>query len=140
MRAKQVLVEGHALGAVLGTRVSLSFWGGVDPSTGKIIDSHHELCGENLTGRVLAMPSGRGSCTASVVLLECILLGHAPCAILLQEIDEIVALGVILADEFFSLSIPVFVLDDDAYTKVLAAERVELFVDGSCLILDALKS
>ena|SRR5579875_1254344 len=135
MRAKQVLVGGHAVGDVVGTTVPLSFWGGVNPETGKVIDSHHELCGQSLVNRVLVMPSGRGSCTASVVLLECLLLKHAPAAILLNELDEILALGVILADELFSLSIPVVVVDEEVYTKVSDARRIEVFEDGRISIL-----
>lgn len=136
VRANQVLVPGTARGAVLATNAPLSFWGGVDPATGLIIDSHHELCGQNLTNRIFVMPSGRGSCTASVVLLECILLGHAPCAILLAERDEVIALGVILADELYSRSIPVVVLTADDFTQVMTAEQIELHADGSCSLVD----
>ncbi len=108
-------MAGNAIGNVLGTSAPLSFWGGVDPDTGLIIDHHHELCGQNLTNHVLVMPSGRGSCTASIVLLECLLSAHAPSAIVLEEPDEIIALGVILADELYSLSIPVIVLYGNNY-------------------------
>mmetsp|Transcript_168181 Transcript_168181/g.540295 ORF Transcript_168181/g.540295 Transcript_168181/m.540295 type:complete len:255 (-) Transcript_168181:1230-1994(-) len=84
----------------------LSFWGGVDPATGVVIDRRHPLHGQSLAGRALAIPSGRGSCTGSSVLLQLILNGHAPAAILLRETDEILALGAIIADELFDRSPP----------------------------------
>ncbi len=55
------LVEGAAQGPLLFADVGLSFWGGVDPFSGEVIDRHHPLSGEHLAGRVLALPSGRGS-------------------------------------------------------------------------------
>ena len=75
------LAEGRAAGALLSADVGLSFWGGVDPLTGTIIDRHHSLLGECLAGRVLAIPSGRGSCSGSGVLLELVLNGQAPAVV-----------------------------------------------------------
>jgi predicted aconitase len=44
----------------------------VDPSTGEVIDRHHPLSGACVTGTILAIPSARGSCTGSSVMLELI--------------------------------------------------------------------
>lgn len=134
MKAKRVLVAGEGVGEVICTKTPLSFWGGVDPNTGTVIDQHHELCGENLVGRVLMMPGGRGSCTSSVVLLECILSNHSPAAILLTEIDEIVALGAVLACELFAKRIPILLLDEDMYDDLMSADRIEVFLDGNLSI------
>eukprot|EP01032_Pedospumella_encystans_P005854 gene5854-6995_t len=60
-----VLVSGSAEGEVLFTDTALSFWGGADAVTGEIIDRHHPLSGERLTGRVLALPTSRDPCTGS---------------------------------------------------------------------------
>ena len=56
---------GGASGAVLFSAEPLSLWGGVDAESGVVIESHHPLRGRSVAGRVLAMPSGRGSCTGS---------------------------------------------------------------------------
>lgn len=89
----RTLVAGSASGELLYATTGLSFWGGVDPRSAEVIDRHHPLSGRHLHGRLLAIPGGRGSCTGSSVLLELILGGRAPAAILLREPDEILALG-----------------------------------------------
>ncbi|WP_312862449.1 aconitase X swivel domain-containing protein [Rhizobium sp. BK313] len=65
------------------------FWGGVDPSTGEVMDRHYPLAGQRLGGAVLVLPSGRGSCSGSGVLLELILSGNAPAALVFSELEEI---------------------------------------------------
>jgi predicted aconitase/predicted aconitase with swiveling domain len=121
------LVAGAAQGALLFADVGLSFWGGVDPYTGEIIDRHHPLSGEHLAGRVLAIPSGRGSCTGSSVLMELISNGHAPAALVLAEPDEILTLGVLVAQTIFERSLPVLCIGREAFAALRgkAFARVE---------------
>lgn len=123
------LVAGAAEGALLFADIGLSFWGGVDPFSGEIIDRHHPLSGEYLAGRVLAIPSGRGSCTGSSVLMELISNGHAPAALVLAEPDEILTLGVLVAQTIFERSLPVLCIGREAF----AALRGKTFVrvDGA---------
>ena len=99
------IVPGRGAGELLAASVGLSFWGGVDAVSGTVIDRHHPLCGESVAGKVLAIPNGRGSCTGSQVVLELLLAGQAPAAILLRRPDQIIALGVIVAEELFGLSL-----------------------------------
>jgi len=121
------LVPGSAQGALLFADVGLSFWGGVDPCTGEVIDRHHPLSGEHLHGRVLAIPSGRGSCTGSSVLMELISNGHAPVALVLAEADEILTLGVLVAQTIFERSLPVLCIGREAFATLRgkAFARVE---------------
>lgn len=107
----RTLVAGEAAGPVLVLDEPLSFWGGMDPATGAIVDRHHPQVGEVLTGRVLVMPSGRGSSSSSYVLAEAIRAGTAPAAIVLGEPDPIVALGSLVARELYATRVPVVVLD-----------------------------
>jgi predicted aconitase/predicted aconitase with swiveling domain len=125
------LVAGAAEGALLFADIGLSFWGGVDPFSGEIIDRHHPLSGEYLAGRVLAIPSGRGSCTGSSVLMELISNGHAPAALVLAEPDEILTLGVLVAQTIFERSLPVLCIGREAF----AALRGKAFarVDGASI-------
>ncbi|CAM3781535.1 hypothetical protein CCOS865_03932 [Pseudomonas reidholzensis] len=109
------LVAGAAQGELLFAEVGLSFWGGVDPLTGEVIDRHHPLSGQRLAGRVLAIPSGRGSCTGSSVLMELISNGHAPAALVLAEADEILTLGVLVAEALFARSLPVLCIGKAAF-------------------------
>ena len=112
------LVAGAAQGALLFADVGLSFWGGVDSATGEVIDRHHPLSGEYLAGCVLAIPSGRGSCTGSSVLMELISNGHAPAALVLAEPDEILTLGVLVAQTIFERSLPVLCIGQEAFAAL----------------------
>jgi predicted aconitase/predicted aconitase with swiveling domain len=104
------LVHGTASGNLLVSDTSLSFWGGISPDTGIIIEQHHPLRGECVTGRIFAIPSGRGSCTGSGVLLELLLKKRGPAALIFQHVDEILTMGVMVAKQMFELSIPVLVV------------------------------
>ncbi|WP_159952179.1 aconitase X [Rhizobium sp. 18065] len=116
--AGQVIVAGQAEGEILFSDVPLSFWGGVSSDTGEVIDRHHPLSGERLAGRVLAIPGSRGSCSGSGVVLELILNGQGPAAILLERPEAIITLGVIVAQEVFGVSIPVHCLGPDGFQKL----------------------
>ena len=113
--AGRSLVDGAAFGPLLYADVGLSFWGGVDPFSGEVIDRHHPLSGQCLAGRVLAIPSGRGSCTGSSVMMELISNGHAPAALVLAEADEILTLGVLVARTLFERSLPVLCIGKEAF-------------------------
>ena len=119
VEAARVLVDGRASAAVLCLTEPLSFWGGVDPSTGSITDVHHPQRGSTVTGTILVMPSGRGSSSSSSVLAEAIRIGTAPSAIVLAELDPILALGSIVAGELYGITVPVVeVAGADAYDEV----------------------
>lgn len=105
------LVEGEAEGALAFWSAPLSFWGGYDSATGRVIDRTHPALGARMTGRIVVMPSGRGSSSASSVLAEAIRLGTAPAAIILREPDPIIAVGAIVARRLYGKICPVAVCD-----------------------------
>jgi hypothetical protein len=111
MADARTLCPGDAEGSVLVLTEPLSFWGGVDPATGELIDAHHAQRGALLARRVLVLPSGRGSSSSSSVLAEAIRRGTAPAAIVLRSPDPILALGAIVADELYGLTCPVVATD-----------------------------
>ena len=131
--AGRSLVDGAAFAPLLYADVGLSFWGGVDPFSGEVIDRHHPLSGECLAGRVLAIPSGRGSCTGSSVLMELISNGHAPAALVLAEADEILTLGVLVAQTLFQRSLPVLCIGKEAFGQLRGKAFAR--VDGTGLSL-----
>lgn len=106
----QPLVAGSATGRALTTGEPISMWGGLDPATGGVIDRHHSLYGQCLTGRILVLPSGRGSCSASGVLLESIRNGTSPAGIIVSQIDPIIGLGAILGEELCDRVVPVILV------------------------------
>lgn len=105
--AAQSILAGAVEGPVLATSEPLSFWGGIDPASGRVIDVHHPLCGQCVTGTILAMPSTRGSCTGSGILLDLALTGRAPAALVFCEPEDVVTLGALIAAEMFGHAIPV---------------------------------
>lgn len=112
------LAWGRGQGRLLTAAVGLSFWGGVDPVSGVVIDRHHPLAGERLAGRVLAIPGGRGSCTGSGVLLELILNGSAPAAIVVSEREAILTMGALVGDMVFERSLPVVQLAPELFARL----------------------
>ncbi|PYR41153.1 MAG: hypothetical protein DMF93_09170 [Acidobacteria bacterium] len=68
--AGRAVVAGDARGDALVSHEPLSFWGGYDFQTGRIIDRHHPLAGACAAGRILAVPASKGSSTTTAVLLE----------------------------------------------------------------------
>jgi uncharacterized protein len=95
----RILVDGSGTGPLLRLDEPLSFWGGVDPVRGTIIDARHPQHGASIAGTVLALPAARGSSSSSSVFLELVAQGKAPAAILLGEADAILALGAVIARE-----------------------------------------
>lgn len=115
----KALVHGISEGRVLGSSTSLSFWGGVDPETGDIIDHHHPLTGENLSGTILAIPSSRGSCSGSGVLLQLLLNDRNPTALVFEREELTLTLGVIIASEIFGKSMPIVLLEPRDFCTIL---------------------
>ena len=114
------ITAGTAEGPVLALKEGLSFWGGVDPATGRLIDAHHPDCGADLAGRIVMMPTSRGSCTGSGVLLELALNGHAPAALIFREAEDVLTLGALVAGMLFERPIPVLRLGPDDYAALTA--------------------
>ena len=98
-------------GNTLYSDVGLSFWGGIDLD-GNIIDKSHPLHGKCIKDSILCIPSGRGSCTGSQVMLELCLNGNGPRAIILRDVDAILCTGAVVAREFFgeeNISLPLII-------------------------------
>jgi predicted aconitase/predicted aconitase with swiveling domain len=96
----EILVPGPAsAGEALILTAPISFWGGVDPGTGRITDIRHPQHGRSISNTVLFLPGTIGSSSASAVLLELVRGGKAPAALVLHEPDAILLLGLIVARE-----------------------------------------
>jgi predicted aconitase with swiveling domain len=115
----RVMVDGIGQGKVLILPEPLSLWGGLDPQTGQIIDERHPSLGQNVTEKVLLLPVGRGSSSASSILLESVRVGTAPAAIVTAEPDGILALGAIVSRTLYDKAPPVVVLAAGDYGEVI---------------------
>ena len=128
------VVSGTASGEAIVSGEPISFWGGIDPRTGEVIDRRHELSGENVTGKIFVFPTGRGSSTSSAILLEAVRTGAAPAAIINVKIDPILALGSIVADEMYKRTVPIVLLDEEAFSSIRQGDRLTLETDGTVKI------
>ncbi len=118
------LVAGAASGAPLRLDEPLSFWGGLDPATGLIVDRWHPQRQANVAGRVLMMPTSRGSSSGSAALAEAFRLGFGPAAILLLERDAIVVVGALVAAELYGAQCPIALARPRDWDRLAAASRL----------------
>jgi predicted aconitase with swiveling domain len=131
----RALVRGRASGTALVLKEPLSLWGGFDVATGRLIDPRHPQHGAALTGRVVVMPSGRGSSSSSSVLAEAVRLETAPAGFVLYEADPILVLGAVVAEELYGRAVPVVVSDPglvvDGATVEIDGDRLSVLPPGT---------
>ena len=130
----RAIVAGSAEGTALVSTEALSFWGGVCPRTGEIIDRRHELSGANVTGKVFVFPTGRGSSTSSATLMQSIKAGVAPAAIINLSVDPILALGSIVSDEFYRQTVPIVILGQGDFLSIKQDDYLVVKPDGKVLV------
>ncbi|WP_421912225.1 aconitase X swivel domain-containing protein [Mesorhizobium sp.] len=132
-RAGTFQLAGAAQGHALVLSQPLSFWGGIDAETGDIIDHSHPGLGQNVAGKILVMPSGRGSSSSSSVLAEAIRRGTAPAGILMERPDPILAVGAIVAEFLYDIRMPLVVCD---IAGIVSGERVAIGIgaDGGAIV------
>jgi predicted aconitase with swiveling domain len=112
-RSGQSLSAGFAAAPALVLAEPLSFWGGIDVESGRVIDRSHPDLGASVTGTILVLPGGRGSSSSSSVLAECLRRGTGPSAILLSIPDPILTVGAIVARTLYGVSCPIVVCSID---------------------------
>ncbi|KAM0490329.1 hypothetical protein ACHAP8_011661 [Fusarium lateritium] len=123
-------VTGVASAKLLAADLELSFWGGVDPRTGEVIDRFHPLSGRLLKDTILAIPGGRGSCGGSVIMMELILNGLGPKALVFERREEIITLGVMVAEELFEKTAAVVTLNPADFRQVLSWDGKTVHIQG----------
>ncbi|KAF4947532.1 hypothetical protein FSARC_13950 [Fusarium sarcochroum] len=129
--AGRFLITGEADGEVVFSNTPISFMMGVHIKTGIVIDEHHPLLGTSLKNKVVVFPRGRGSCGASGVIMELLRVDAAPAALVFRSLEEILTLGVLVADAMFSKSIPIVLVEDQGvWEKLAGAASVEITRHG----------
>lgn len=131
--AAQSIIGGTAQGLVVASAEPLSFWGGVDPANGKIIDVYHPLHGTVISGTILLMPSSRGSCTGSGVLLDLALNDRAPAALIFRDAEDVLTLGALVA-QIFDKSVPVLRVNGEAFEALANARSAT--ITGTAIVTD----
>ena len=95
LRGRKV-VGGCAEGEALVTRETISGWGGIDPMTGTVIETHHELRGVSFKDKVLVFPGAKGSSGWSAAFHLARLAGCAPKAMVFNVMTTKIALGAVV--------------------------------------------
>ena len=94
----RLISKGKGKGEALVTTQPISFYGGVDPNTGVIIEKGHELQGQSVKGKILVFPTGKGSTVGSYTLYRMKKNGTAPAGMINGECETVVAVGAIISE------------------------------------------
>ena len=120
---------GVAEGEVLVLTEPVSFWGGVNHH-GEIIDVHHAQHKAKMTDKILVMPSGRGSSSATAVLAELIRTGNGPLGIVMLQCDTILVIGALVSAEIYGISMPIVELGQAEYDQLTDGMNVAITADS----------
>jgi predicted aconitase with swiveling domain len=119
------LVKGQAEGEALVAPTTLSFWGEVDPVSGRIIASGHPLEGESLGGKVLVIESTKGSSATPLVIGLARGEGNAPVAFVNVNVDALAVLGCVVN------RIPMVAeLEQDPFAVIETGDQVRVDADN----------
>jgi uncharacterized protein len=121
----RIIYKGKAEGEALVTSMPISFYGGVDPNTGVVIEKGHELQGVSVKGKILVFPQGKGSTVGSYTLYRLKKNGAAPAGMINRECETIIAVGAIISE------IPC--VDKVDVLKIKTGDKVE--IDGGAVFI-----
>jgi predicted aconitase with swiveling domain len=115
----RIISKGTAQEKALVTSQPISFYGGVDPNTGEIIEKGHELQGKSVKDKILVFPNGKGSTVGSYTLYRMKKNGVAPAGMINRDCETVVAVGAIISN------IPCVDKIDISQIKTGAAIRID---------------
>ncbi len=118
------VVGGVAEGEALVTRETVSGWGGIDPMTGTVIETRHELRGQSFKDKVLVFPGAKGSSGWSAAFHLARLTNSAPKAMIFTEMTTKIALGAVV-----TRAPSVTDLDRDPFTAIETGDWVKVDAD-----------
>ena len=124
------LVEGQADGNALVLDDLLSFWGGFDPSDGRIIDVHHPQHQQQVGGQVLCIPASKGSAGTPGGIAETLRNGTGPIAFVLGERDVNISIGVLVANRLYGLEVPVLQISLQQIQTIGNGDRITIDDNG----------
>jgi uncharacterized protein len=122
----RIIYKGKAEGEALVTSMPISFYGGVDPNTGVVLEKGHELQGVSVKGKILVFPQGKGSTVGSYTLYRMKKNGTAPAAMINKETETIVAVGAIISEIPF--------IDKIDVSKIKSGDRVSVENDSVSIL------
>ncbi|KAL2828346.1 hypothetical protein BJY01DRAFT_132104 [Aspergillus pseudoustus] len=125
----RALIHGEVSGKLLYTIYDLNFWTDVVHSSGQIVAPRHPLRGQYIKDCILAVPSSLGSYGVSLAVIELLVSGCAPCAIILCHGSEAIASGAIIADKGFAIPMPVLELRREDFDSLQQLKYARIVSD-----------
>jgi predicted aconitase with swiveling domain len=120
---------GKAEGEAIILEAPFSFLGELDPDTGKLASPLNKHFGEDLRGKVIVTPTGKGSSMGPVISWYAMKAGNNPAAIICLKAEAILASAAIMA------GIPmVDQLDENPLESIKSGDYVE--VDATAGIVE----
>jgi predicted aconitase with swiveling domain len=138
------VVKGRASGPALITKMPMNFTASFTkpknlmPFWRSLVqDNRHDLFNKNIKGSVLVYPATIGSTYTGMILLELMNQGAGPAAIIVQNVDPLMAAGPILADVWFGKGIPVIEYpSEDIFDTIRTGAMIEVNGDtGEIFVL-----
>ena len=118
-----VLNDGNVTAEAAVLETPVSFWGGFDPVTGKILETGHPQRGDVISGKILVMPYAKGSSGTPAGVAESIRVGTGPAAIVLGKPDANIAVGAKVAAQLYDINIPVIVVPSERYILIQTGQQ-----------------
>ena len=124
------VTSGYGEGKILISKQPFMFSHGVEPRTGNVIDIRSDIFGENVRGKVLIFPIGKGSTTGSAWILETIRYGNGPVAVINIDTESIIVTGFFMAKLLYGISIPLVDRLERDVTDLITEDTI-IQVDGN---------
>ena len=120
--------EGKAEGEVIVSKDSVCFYL-VEPETGVVVEKNHDLEGKSIAGKILVMPSGKGSSVVQADgLYKLSQNDKAPKAMIIEHADTVLVSGAIV------MEIPmVFKVGREFYDTIKNGDVIELDSDAGVI-------
>ncbi len=134
-RIKEALnpvIDGSTEGELLVVEQSFSFWGGIDPETGKIIDLNNPQYGISIKDKIIAMPGIIGSTAGPGALLACLYKNTGPRAIILEQLDASPISAIVAAQACDIRTPPLFTA---SLSKLARFDQQRVIIEAQCISL-----
>ena len=123
----KTIVKGQAKGVVLKSNNPINFLGAVDKKTGVIRDENHDLFNKSVKDTILVFPNGIGSSVGAYTIYSLKSNNSAPCAMICQKADLIVASGCALAN------IPLVIVTKEEFESLENGKEINIDTDNNLL-------
>lgn len=132
------VISGDAKGTVMLGSSALSFWGGVDAHSGCVVDRRHNLYGRCMTGHILVLPRGAGSCSTTGIMLEMIRIQTQPAAIICLDAEPLLCMASVIGKSLYERLVPVYTVTEADYALLTEGAEVSIAANQITIVNPAL--